>query len=53
MQGVHPKKGALHHQLGIPEGHKISTETLHKAKHSGNPALVRRATLAMNYRGAK
>lgn len=51
MQGVHPKKGALHEQLGIPQGQKISTRTLEKATHSPNALLDKRANLALRYRG--
>lgn len=51
MQDVHPKKGALHKELGIPADKKISTTKLEKAEHSDNPLLRKRANLAMRYRG--
>lgn len=51
MQDVHPKKGALHEQMHIPEGKKISTTKLEKAEHSDSPLLRKRANLAMRYRG--
>jgi len=50
MQKVHPKKGALHRQLGIPSGDKIPTGLLReKAKAGGT--LGKRANLALRYRG--
>lgn len=53
MQDVHPKKGALHKQLNIPEDKKIPTKTLEKAAHSSKPLLEKRANLALRYRGKK
>ena len=41
----HP--GALHKQLGVPEGEKIPASKLSKAAHSDNPTLAKRANLAM------
>jgi len=40
----HP--GALHRQLGVPQGQKIPAKKLAKAAHSSNPTLRRRANLA-------
>lgn len=40
----HP--GALHHELGVPQGEKIPAAKLAKARHSSNPTLRRRANLA-------
>lgn len=40
----HP--GALHHDLGIPEGKKIPEKKLEKATHSKNPTIKKRAVLA-------
>jgi len=40
----HP--GALHRELGVPEGKKIPAKKLAKAEHSSNPKLKRRARLA-------
>ena len=51
MQDVHPKKGALHRELGIPMGRKIPTETLEKATHAKSSLLRKRANLALRYRG--
>lgn len=50
MQDVHPKKGALHKQLDIPQGKKIATSTLHAAAKKGG-LLGKRANLALRYRG--
>ena len=50
MQTVHPKKGALHKQLGIPQSKKIPTSTLHSAASKGGK-LGKRANLALRYRG--
>lgn len=51
MQDVHPKKGALHQQMGIPKGRKISTGALEKATHAKSPLERKRANLALRYRG--
>lgn len=40
----HP--GALHKELGVPEGKKIPEKKLEKATHSDNPKLAKRAHLA-------
>lgn len=40
----HP--GALHKELGVPEGKKIPAGKLEKAEHSENPKLAKRARLA-------
>lgn len=40
----HP--GALHRELGVPQGEKISARKLEKAANSDNPKLSRRAKLA-------
>lgn len=42
----HP--GALHDQLGIPQGKKIPTDTLEKLKNSKNPTTRKRAQFAIN-----
>lgn len=46
IQGMHMKRGALHRQLGVAEGHKIPEAKLEKAAHSSNPLLARRARTA-------
>lgn len=51
MQDVHPKKGALHKMMKVPEGHKISTGALEKATHAKSPLERKRANLALRYRG--
>lgn len=51
MQDAHPKKGALHAQLHIPQGQKIPTDRLEEAEHAKSPLLRKRANLAMRYRG--
>jgi len=47
------KKGALHEELGIPQGEKIPESRLESAKHSSNPTLRKRATLAETMKGWK
>jgi len=46
IQGAIKKPGALHKQLGVPEGKKIPAAKLNKAAHSDNPLLRKRANLA-------
>lgn len=45
----HP--GALHKELGVPQGTKISAKKLAKAAHSDNPTLAKRARLAETLKG--
>jgi hypothetical protein len=40
----HP--GALHRELGVPEGEKIPASKMAAAKHSSNPKIRRQAALA-------
>lgn len=40
------KKGALHEELGVPQGEKIPESKLDSAAHSSNPTLRKRAVLA-------
>lgn len=51
IQGMHMEHGALHRQLGIPEGEKIPAERLEKAAHSDNPLLAKRARTAEMLKG--
>jgi len=51
IQGMHMQKGALHRQLGVPEGEKIPAGKLQAAAHSENPTLRRRAVLAETLKG--
>jgi len=44
----HP--GALHRELGVPEGQKIPAKKLEKAEHSKNPTERKRAALAKTLR---
>lgn len=46
IQAMNMKKGALHKQLGIPEGKKIPAKKISKALKSDNPLLAKRARLA-------
>ena len=46
IQKMHMKKGALHKDLGVPEGKKIPEKKLEKATHSKNPKERKRANLA-------
>lgn len=47
------KKGALHKELGVPEGKKIPAKKLKKAEHSKNPTLKKRAVLAETLKSFK
>lgn len=40
------RKGALHRNLGVPEGKKIPAKKLAKAAKSGSPTVKREAALA-------
>lgn len=42
------KKGALHADLGIPQGEKIGKDKLEAAKSSGSPQVRKRANFALN-----
>lgn len=53
IQAMHMKKGALHKEMGIPEGKKIPEKKLNKAAKSDNPLLAKRATLAKTLRGLR
>lgn len=41
-------KGELHRELGVAQGKPIPEAKLEAAKHSGNPAEVKRAVFAEN-----
>jgi hypothetical protein len=43
-------KGALHRELGVPEGKKIPAAKLKKAEHSKNPLEKKRAVLAETFK---
>lgn len=42
------KKGALHKDLGVPQGKKIPMAKLEKAKHSNSALERKRANFAIN-----
>ena len=42
------KKGALHKEMGIPQGQKIGKARLEEAKHSSSPTERKRANFALN-----
>lgn len=50
IQGAIGKPGALHRQLGIPEGKKIPAGKLKAAANSSDKKLAARARLAMTLR---
>ena len=45
---LHLKKGALHKELGVPEGEKIPAKKLEKSANSDNETLRKRAQFAIN-----
>ena len=53
IQAMHMKKGALHKEMGIPEGKKIPEKKLEKAEKSKSPLLAKRAKLAKTLRGLR
>jgi hypothetical protein len=53
IQKMHMKKGALHKELGVPEGKKIPKKKIEKAAHSKNKTLARRANLAKTLSGLR
>lgn len=53
IQKMHMKKGALHKELGVPEGKKIPASKLKKAEKSKNPTLKKRAVLAETLKGLR
>ena len=46
IKGAIKHPGALHKELGVPEGQKIPAAKVAKAAHSTNPVLAQRARLA-------
>lgn len=51
IKGAIKKPGALHKELGVPVGEKISQKKLTKAEHSKNPLERKRATFAKTLKG--
>jgi hypothetical protein len=47
----HP--GALHRELGVPQGKKISAKKMAKAAKSSNPRIRKQANLAKTLRGLR
>lgn len=50
MQGAVKHPGALHRELGVPEGQTIPAGKLAAAAHSSNPLERKRANLAKTFR---
>ena len=46
IKGAIKHPGALHRELGVPEGKKIPASKLAAAKHSSNPTERKRSNLA-------
>jgi hypothetical protein len=53
IQGAIKHKGALHKELGVPEGKKIPQAKIKKAENSKNPTERKRAHLAETLKGFK
>lgn len=51
IQGAIKHPGALHKQLGVPQGKKIPMAKLAQAADSSNPLLRKRAELAETLKG--
>ncbi len=51
IQGAIGEKGALHRQMGVPEGEKIPEAKLESAANSSDELLAKRARLAMTLKG--
>jgi hypothetical protein len=49
MKSAVKNPGALHRQLGVPQGQKIPAAKIEKAAHSDNPTLRKRANLAKTF----
>jgi hypothetical protein len=46
-------KGALHRELGVPEGKKIPAKKMAKAAHSENPRMRKQVNLARTLSGLR
>ncbi len=51
IKGAIKHPGALHRELGVPQGEKIPESKLSKAESSRNPKLAKRARLAETLKG--
>ena len=49
MAGAVKHPGALHKELGVPQGQKIPEKKLEKAENSSNPLERKRASLAETF----
>ena len=46
IKGAVRHPGALHRELGVPQGEKIPAKKVEQAAHSSDPTLAKRARLA-------
>jgi len=53
IQSAIKKPGALHEELGVAKGKKISKSKLDKAAKSSNPLLAKRANFAKTLSGLR
>lgn len=51
IAGATKNKGALHRNLGVPEGQKVPAKKLQAATHSEDPTIVKEANLAKTLKG--
>ena len=51
IQHAISRAGALHKQLGVPQGEKIPAKKLAKAEHSKNSTIRKEANLAKTLKG--
>ena len=51
IQGAIKHPGALHRELGVPQGQTIPAAKIAKAASSTNPVLAQRARLAQTLKG--
>lgn len=51
IKGAIKHPGALHAELGVPQGKKIPGAKLRKAASSNNPTLKKRALFALELKG--
>lgn len=51
IKGAIKHPGALHRELGVPQGEKIPVKKIERAEHSANAKEAARARLAMALRG--
>jgi len=53
IKGAIKHPGALHRELGVPQGDKIPAKKMGKALHSSNPRLRKQANLARTLSGLR